>query len=65
MRKNHYLSDKAKAFNAKLAPKFSEAIIRKKVGDHCYILNDLIGKNLGLYHRILNARKIIEKKNKL
>lgn len=50
LRKNHFLSDKSKAFNAKLAPKFSEAIVKKKVGEVCYILEDENGKSLGLYH---------------
>lgn len=50
LRKNHFLSDKLKAFNAKLAPKFSEAIIKKKVDDVCYMLQDMNGKSLGLYH---------------
>ena len=50
LRKNHFLSDKSKAFNAKLAPKFSEAIVKKKVGDVCYLLQDMNGKTLGLYH---------------
>lgn len=50
LKKNHFLSDKSKAFNAKLAPKFSEAIIKRKVGEVCYVLKDLNGKLLGLYH---------------
>lgn len=50
LKKNHFLSDKAKGFNAKLAPKYSEAIIKKKVGDYCYILEDINGKTLGMYH---------------
>lgn len=50
LKKNYFLSDKAKGFNAKLAPKFSEAVIKKKVGDYCYILEDENGKNLGMYH---------------
>lgn len=50
LRKNHLLSDKSKAFNAKLAPKFEEAIVKRKVGDQCYILQDVNGKNIGMYH---------------
>lgn len=50
LKKNHFLSDKSKAFNAKLAPKFSEAIVVRRVGEVCYILQDLNGKSLGLYH---------------
>lgn len=50
LKMNHFLSDKTKAFNAKLAPKFSEAIIKKRVGNVCYMLQDINGKSLGLYH---------------
>ena len=50
LKKNYFLSDKGKGFNAKLAPKYSEAIVKRKVGDYCYILEDLNGKNLGMYH---------------
>lgn len=50
LRKNHILSDKVKGINAKLAPKFVEAVIKKKVGEFCYLLEDLNGKTVGLYH---------------
>lgn len=57
LKKNYFLSDKGKGFNAKLAPKYSEAIVKKKVGDYCYILEDMNGKNLGMYH-ISQLKKI-------
>ena len=44
------LSDKGKGFCAKLAPKYELAIVRKMLGKHCYELEDLTGKRLGVFY---------------
>lgn len=51
LKKNFFLSDKSKDFTAKLAPRYSEAVIRKKIGTNCYELKDpKTGKTLGVFH---------------
>lgn len=49
-RRNFAQSNAEKKFNAKLAPIFLPAKIRKKVGNVYYELEDLDGKLLGTYH---------------
>lgn len=44
------LSDKAKGFCAKLAPKYEPAVVRRLLGKHCYELEDLTGKRLGVFY---------------
>lgn len=43
------LSDKGKGFCKKLAPKYEQAVVRKKLGTSTYELEDLQGKRLGVY----------------
>lgn len=50
LKKNTELSDKGKGFCAKLAPKYVPAVVTKVVGSHCYDLNDLNGKRLGIFN---------------
>lgn len=50
LKKKFELSDKAKGFCAKLAPKFELAVVRRKLGQHCYELEDQNGKRLGVFH---------------
>ncbi|XP_062704244.1 uncharacterized protein LOC134286619 [Aedes albopictus] len=50
LKKNTELSDKGKGYCAKLAPKYIPAIVKRKVGDHCYELEDEKGKRLGIYN---------------
>lgn len=44
------MSDKAKGFCAKLAPKYDLAVVRKILGKHCYELESLTGKRLGVFY---------------
>lgn len=50
LRENKAQSDKDKGFNAKLANKYLEAIVKRRIGNSCYELIDLNGKNIGVYH---------------
>lgn len=50
LRGNQVQSDKDKGFSAKLANKYVEAIIKRRVGSNCYELTDTNGKNIGIYH---------------
>lgn len=50
LKKTFELSDKAKGFSAKLAPKYEPAVVRKVVGKHCYELEDQKGKRLGVFY---------------
>lgn len=50
LKKNTELSDKGKGYCAKLAPKYIPAIVKRKVGEHCYELEDEKGKRLGVYN---------------
>lgn len=49
-RRNFKPSNFEKGYNAKLAPSFIKARIRKKVGTCTYELEDLCGKYIGVYH---------------
>lgn len=49
-RRNFRQSDFARGYNAKLAPTFLKARIRKKVGNCNYELEDLQGKFIGVFH---------------
>lgn len=49
LKKSTFLSDKGKDFCAKLAPKYTEAIVSKVLGDS-YQLEDLSGKSIGIFH---------------
>lgn len=49
-RKNFRQSNFEKGFNAKLAPTFVKARIRKKTGSCYYELEDLSGRYVGIYH---------------
>ncbi|XP_058449045.1 uncharacterized protein LOC131429006 [Malaya genurostris] len=50
LKKNTEQSDKEKGFCAKLAPKYVLAVIKRIVGSHCYDLEDLKGKRLGIFN---------------
>lgn len=50
LKKNTILSDKGKGVSAKLAPKYIEAVVKRVVGSHCYDLEGLDGKRLGIFH---------------
>ncbi|XP_055522902.1 uncharacterized protein K02A2.6-like [Wyeomyia smithii] len=50
LKRTFELSDKAKSFCAKLAPKFELAVVRKILGKHCYELEDTNGKRLGVFY---------------
>lgn len=51
LKRNFFLSDKSKDFTAKLAPRYSEAMVNKKIGTCCYELRDPItNKTLGVFH---------------
>ena len=50
LKRTFELSDKAKGFSAKLAPKYEPAVVRKVVGKHCYELEDQAGKRLGVFY---------------
>ncbi|XP_046811912.1 uncharacterized protein LOC124421132 [Lucilia cuprina] len=49
-RRNFSLSNKALAYNAKLAPKFLKSKILKKIGYCNYKIVDMNGKDVGVYH---------------
>jgi len=49
-RRNFVLSDFSKSFNAKFARKFLKARVVKSVGSNAYLLEDLQGCSLGVYH---------------
>ncbi|XP_065355140.1 uncharacterized protein LOC135949489 [Calliphora vicina] len=49
-RRNFKQSNFEKGFNAKLAPPFVKARIRKKTGTCYYELEDLTGRLVGVYH---------------
>lgn len=49
-RRNYVKSNKARAFNAKLAPKFIPAVITKKLSEIAFELNDLNGTPIGKWH---------------
>lgn len=49
LKKSTFLSDKGKDFCAKLAPKYTEAVVTKVLGDS-YALTDNTGKSLGIFH---------------
>lgn len=49
-KKNHFLSDAAKKFSTKLAPKYMLCIVTNKVSPLVYELQDLEGKNQGRWH---------------
>lgn len=50
LKRNTELSDKGKGFSAKLAPKYIPAIVKRTVGEHCYELEDVGGKRLGIFN---------------
>lgn len=50
LKRTFELSDKAKGFSAKLAPKYEPAVVRKVVGKHCYELENQKGKRLGVFY---------------
>ncbi|XP_058816579.1 uncharacterized protein LOC131679847 [Topomyia yanbarensis] len=50
LKKNMEQSDKGKGFSAKLAPKYVPAVVKRVVGTHCYDLEDLKGKRLGIFN---------------
>lgn len=51
LKKNFLLSDKSANFNAKLAPKYSEAVVKKQTGSNTYELWDKnMKKRLGIFH---------------
>lgn len=49
-RRNFAQSNQEKKFNAKLAPLYLKSIIKEKVGNNYYILQDTDGRILGTYH---------------
>lgn len=49
-RRMFHLSDTTKNFNSKLAPKFQKCRIKAKVSHNRYLLEDLSGKELSIYH---------------
>jgi len=49
-RKNFVLSSGDNYFSKKLAPRFVQNIVLKKVSDNIYVLGDLNKKPLGRYH---------------
>lgn len=69
LKKNLFLSDKSKDFTAKLAPRYSEALVNKRVGTNCYELRDpTTDKLLGVFHtsklKKIGEGKINKKVNK-
>jgi len=44
------MSDFSKSFNAKFAHKLIKARVVKSVGSNAYLLEDLQGRSLGVYH---------------
>lgn len=49
-RRNFKQSNFEQGYNAKLAPAFLKARIRKKIGNSYYELEDLKGNSVGTYH---------------
>ncbi|XP_044312551.1 uncharacterized protein LOC123037115 [Drosophila rhopaloa] len=49
-RRKFVQSDFSKSFNAKFARKFLKARVVKSVGNNAYLLEDLQGRSLGVYH---------------
>lgn len=49
-RKNFALSDASRHFTAKLSPKYLKCRVRKKIGNCSYMLEDLNGKEIGVYN---------------
>ena len=50
LKRTFELSDKAKGFCAKLAPKYELAVVRKLLGKHCYELEDLQARRIGVFY---------------
>lgn len=50
LKKNTEQSDKGQKFCSKLAPKYVQAVVRRVVGSHCYDLEDVNGKKLGIFN---------------
>ncbi|XP_062538342.1 uncharacterized protein K02A2.6-like [Armigeres subalbatus] len=50
LKKNMELSDKGKGICSKLAPKYVQAVVKRIVGAHCYDLEDVNGKRLGIFN---------------
>ncbi|KAH8357018.1 hypothetical protein KR084_007440, partial [Drosophila pseudotakahashii] len=50
IKQNFTLSKKCENFNAKLAPIGDKAIIKKRIGNSLYLLEDLNGRDLGTFH---------------
>lgn len=50
LKRNFFLSNKAKQFSAKLADPFSLAKVTGKIGSACYELEDINGNRLGVFH---------------
>lgn len=57
LKKNFFLSNKAKNFNAKLADTYSPAKVVAKRGTNCYELEDLSGNRLGVFRSADLQRK--------
>ena len=49
-RRLFHLSDASKKFNAKLAAQYSKCRIKKKIAHNRYLLEDLNGKEIDIYH---------------
>lgn len=49
LKKNFILSDAAKGISASLNPTFVKAIVKEKLGTSCYRLNNMSGKNIGVF----------------
>lgn len=49
-RRNFILSNKSKKINAKLCPKYIKCRIRESVGGSRFLIEDLNGKSIGVYH---------------
>ena len=58
LKKNFYQSDKSANFNAKLAPKYSEAKVKRQTGTNTYELWDTnMNKRLGIFHSSVLKKK--------
>lgn len=49
LKKNFILSDAAKGISASLNPVFVKAVVKEKLGTSCYRLNNMSGKNIGVF----------------
>lgn len=49
-KRTKFLSKASSKFMAKLAPKFEKAIITKKISSNVFRLNNVYGKNIGVWH---------------